>query len=172
MKNESLLLLRRAISGDKNAFGELYGLYYTDMYRFALFYLGSKADAEDTVNDAVLSVWKSVDKISDCEKFKHYLFKALSNCCKKSLRHIYKTREQIDFDGLLLSDGKDYTYAAEVYEMLNVLKPDERKIISMSVMCGYTSNEIAASLNIPAATVRSKQSRALQKLRLYYNAEF
>jgi DNA-binding protein WhiA len=49
------VLISKSVGGDKDAFGKLYGLYYRDMYRFALFYLGSREDAEDAVQEAFLA---------------------------------------------------------------------------------------------------------------------
>ncbi|MDE6968361.1 MAG: sigma-70 family RNA polymerase sigma factor, partial [Eubacterium sp.] len=45
------------------------------------------------------------------------------------------------------------------------LAPEERMIIAMHVFAGYTSREIAKQLHMNENTVRSKESRALKKMR-------
>ena len=48
MENEIIVTLTgKARLGDKEAFGELYSLCFTDLYKYALFCLGNREEAED-----------------------------------------------------------------------------------------------------------------------------
>ena len=59
---ENRELVKQAKLGKKEAFAELYETVYEDMYRFALYVLKDRDDAEDavaeTVADAFESIWK------------------------------------------------------------------------------------------------------------------
>ena len=57
--------------------------------------------------------------------------------------------------------------ASELKEALAILYEDEKDIVLLSVVAGYTSKEIAEMLGLKASTVRSKQSRALAKMRKF-----
>lgn len=58
------------------------------------------------------------------------------------------------------------TRRAELSEALGTLSPEERQIVLLSVLEGYTTREIASMLEMPQGTVSSKLSRSLKKLRL------
>ena len=58
------------------------------------------------------------------------------------------------------------TRRAELSEALGTLSPEERQIVLLSVLEGYTMREIASMLEMPQGTVSSKLSRSLKKLRL------
>ena len=59
----------------------------------------------------------------------------------------------------------DYEQHFDVKEAFARLEEEERMILSYSVFAGYGSEEIAQMLEMNAATVRSKKSRALGKMR-------
>lgn len=51
--NQNLQQIKQAKSGDTDAFANLYRIYYTDLYRFALYTLKNPADAEDAVSETI-----------------------------------------------------------------------------------------------------------------------
>ena len=77
-------LVRKAQNGDVEAFGELYEIYSKDMFRFAWYYTGTEAVAEDCVSEAALAAFQKITELRKTEAFKSWLFKILFNCCKKS----------------------------------------------------------------------------------------
>ncbi|OJU14818.1 MAG: hypothetical protein BGN88_14175 [Clostridiales bacterium 43-6] len=162
-------LTTRAKYGDKEAFGELYALIWRDLYKYALFYLGNREDAEDAVGEAVIAAYSSIYQLREPDAFKGWMYKLLSNSCKKKLKTIIQGRNSLRFDGLELSydimSSEEMHTAAELYESLNSLSPVERQIILLSVVGGYKSDEIARLLHKPSGTVRSALCRALKKLR-------
>ena len=64
-----------------------------------------------------------------------------------------------------LSENPDYAQQTQVREAFASLEEEERAILSFSVFGGYKSEEIAKMLEKNPATVRSKKSRALGKMR-------
>lgn len=159
MTDEILKLAVYAKGGDKEAYGKLYEHYSNDMYRFALSICKNKSDAEDAVQDAALSVFKSMHCLYNPAKFKIYLFTALSNACKKTFRE--KTEELPE---TLLYETEDFI-SADVKKALDLLDTASREIILLSAVGGFKSGEIAKILDMPSVTVRTKKRRALSKMR-------
>jgi RNA polymerase sigma-70 factor (ECF subfamily) len=160
----SLNLIRRARSGDADAFAELYGEIYKDMYRFALYTLRNTADAEDAVSEAVADAYASIRKLKKAEAFKSWIFKILTNKCTDRLRE--KSRQAGELDEQVLDEGsspgpEEGTF---VRQLFLELAEDERLIIAMHVFGGYKSREIAEILHMNENTVRSKESRGLKKM--------
>jgi len=162
-------LTEQAKAGDADAFGVLYEAHARDMYRYALYALGSETLAQDAVQQAALSAWRSIRALRDPERFRPWLFRILCNACKRQLRGKYAPVDSLEdrFHDLPAEDAP-LGLALELRQALAALPGDEREIILLSVLGGYESREIGLALGLPAGTVRSKLSRALAKLRKEY----
>ena len=159
MTDDILKLAVYAKGGDKEAYGKLYEHYSNDMYRFALSICKNKSDAEDAVQEAALSVFKSIHCLYDPTKFKAYLFTALSNACKKTF-----SVKAIEIPETLTYETEDFI-SADVKKALDLLDTSSREIVLLSAVGGFKSGEIAKILDIPSVTVRTKKRRALMRMR-------
>lgn len=162
--NTELQLVKRAKHGDAEAFAELYQNIYQNLYRFALYMLGNPADAEDVVSDAVTDAWVTIGKLRADEAFQGWLFRILSNKCKRK-RKEYANRPLGFAEEIGERAGTDDL--AENYQLRTVfgeLAKEDRMIIGMHVFGGYTSKEIAEITGMNANTVRSRESRALKRM--------
>ena len=164
--------LRRAAGGDANAFGSLYAEIAADLYRFALWSLKNKEDAEDAVQEACLSAWKGLTNLKKPEAFKSWMLKILSNRCRDVLRQRSGVRlvELSDAEGELPPVWADFPEDG-AKDLLSGLSDEDRQIVLLSVYAGFKSGEIGESLGLKAATVRSRLSRALQQIRLKMEEE-
>lgn len=163
-------LTRRAIGGDAAAFGELYEEMSGELYRYAVYVLGSREQAEDAVQDAVVSAFAGISGLKNEGSFKPWVFKILSNICKQHISELCRARKNssIDSDEFSvspLSDDSDVNLSAELSSALGSLSLNEKNIVLLSAVAGFTSVEISESTGIPPATVRSKLARSLKKLR-------
>ena len=57
---EELQLIRRAKRGDVKAFSRLYAGIYTELYKFALYTIRHRQDAEDAVSETVMIAWEKM----------------------------------------------------------------------------------------------------------------
>ena len=163
-------LVTLAKNGSAEAFGELYEIYYKDMYCYACYVTGSESLAQDAVSDAVLSAFQQIGSLRKPAAFKGWLFKILCASCKryyteneKKKSVVYLDDENGGFDEPSVLDDLDISI--ELRNALQALAPDEREIVLLSVVSDYKSHEIAEILDCPSSTVRSKLKRSLEKLR-------
>ena len=56
-------LVKKAKSGDKNAFCTLYAAYKDKLYRYAFYKLGNCEDAQDAVSDCIISAFENIKNI-------------------------------------------------------------------------------------------------------------
>ncbi|HOA33671.1 MAG TPA: RNA polymerase sigma factor [Clostridiales bacterium] len=160
--------VQKAMSGDADAFAQLYSLYAADLYRFALCYLKNEKDAQDAVQDAVLLAFSKIGSLRNEGAFKSWLFKILSNCCKTRLMKNSAAPVFADISSAEHLGSDEYLPASlksELLEVLDTLKDEEREIVLLSALAGYKSHEIAKMLGCPSSTVRSRLARALKKMR-------
>ncbi len=160
-------LVRRAKSGDKIAFSELYDFFKDDMYRFAYYYLGLREAAEDCVSEATLIAFQKLPSLKKDSAFKSWLFKILHNCCNKAIREIAEAKNNVELSSLssLSEPFDDKSEALSLLSALNSLDSTDREIIVLYFSCGYTSREIGELFALNDSTVRSKIKRTTEKLR-------
>ena len=163
-------LVTQAQAGSRAAFGELYESLAGDLYRMALYTLGSQQDAEDAGADTFAEAWKGIKNLREPEAFRSWMFRILSARCKRQVAQIVTRKKEIDLDSYYETAEEaapeTATRRAELSEALGTLSPEERQIVLLSVLEGYTTREIASMLEMPQGTVSSKLSRSLKKLRL------
>ena len=163
--------VRRAQAGDAGAFAELYSLVYKDLYRIALLNLNNQHDASDVVSDTVLEAYTSISKLRDEKAFKAWIIKILTVKIKnkrKEYNEINNFREDVDdlSDAEEAAVSKEMDFGSiEVMEGFKQLSEEERMVLSLSVVSGYKSEEIARMFGTNANTVRSKVARAKARLK-------
>ena len=161
MSKEMNNIVLSAMSGDRDAYGLLYEKYALDMYRFALGICKNTYDAQDAVQETAVAVFKSMHSLKNPEKFKSYLFSALSNTCKKVLS---KNNNIVEFEDTGYTDS-EIEFSLPVREALDKLNDISKEIVLLSVVGGFKSHEIGKIMSLPSATVRTKLRRALSQLR-------
>lgn len=163
--------VKKARAGDADAFAELYSLVYKELYHIALVNLKNQHDASDVVSDTVLEAYSSIKKLRDEKAFKAWIIKILTVKIKNKQKEYIKKRDyQTDLDDLENSveqkESGEINYSGlEIMEEFRRLNEEERLILSLSVVSGYTSEEIAKATGLSANTVRSKAARAKIKLK-------
>lgn len=165
-------LIAKASSGDRNAFGELYNFCYKDLYKFALYTLGNADDAADVVSDTFVDIWRGLPKLREPEAFSSWAFRILSVHCKREIGTIIKKRSTFNIDDLIETPSdesgsveEDISESAALAAAMAQLEPEERMIVVLSVLHGYTNREIAEMTGKPQGTISSKLHRTYAKLR-------
>ncbi len=164
-------IVKKAIEGDAQAFGELYDSLATELYKVALYTLKNPQDAEDAVAETFLDAYKGIKNLSDETKVKNWFFTILSAKCKRQISNYIKKKDETDLDTLSeigiepISEDITDTSRLEVRDALLEVSLEEREIINLSVLMGYTVKEISEIIGLPQGTVSSKLYRAFKKLR-------
>lgn len=163
--------VKMARAGDADSFAKLYALVYKDLYRIALINLNNNQhDASDVVSDTVLEAYSSIKNLRDEKAFKSWIIKILAAKIKrKQKEYIQKKNFSNELDILdsveqEKSDEINYN-GLEVMDEFAKLDEEDRLVLSLGVVSGYKSEEIAGMLGMSANTVRSKAARAKLKLK-------
>ena len=115
------------------------------------------------MSEAVLSAYSGIRKLRKAEAFRGWMFQITTNICKKKRKEYLKRSEELQENTI---EWVDHTQEAlDVHKALRLLSEEERCIVGMSVLAGYTSDEIGKNLRLKPGTVRSKLSRSLEKMR-------
>ena len=128
------------------------------LYRAALAILGDPQEAEDAVQDAFVKYLEKAP--ADLRSPSAWLMRVLVNGCKSRLRLAWRQVTQLP-DTLPAPSPEE----KEELEELWSLPPEERAAIHLFYYEGYSTQEIAQMTDVAPGTVRSRLSRARDRLR-------
>ena len=161
--------VRLAREGSTEAFARLYATVYEDLNHIALYSLRSPHDAADTVSDTVLDAFCSIKKLRSPEKFRSWIMTILAAKIKRKQRSYFEPADELN-ENTDLTESFDFE-SVELREAVENLDTESRLLLSMSVLEGYSSDEISQVCGIKPSTVRSRLTRIKQKLRLELTPE-
>ena len=158
-----------AIKGDVESFEKLYDDISLDLYKYAFYTLGNAHDAEDVVSETFLEAIKGIKNLRQAENFKSWMFKILSARMKRKISTYVRDKKNVDFeemlDAPLKSDDVNQIENIMLQKALQSITQDERQIVLLATIEGYTTKEVARMLNMPQGTVSSKLHRTLKKMK-------
>ncbi|MBQ9022586.1 MAG: RNA polymerase sigma factor [Eubacterium sp.] len=158
----------KIIHYDVDAFCQIYEQYKDRLYRYAFYRLGNAQDAEDAVSECVLSAYRQIRQLRDAKAFPAWIFKILSAVCAKLISQQAERRKTVSLDAASSPDRIEaVTLRLDLQHALEQLAAEEKEIVLLSLVAGFTSQEIAQMTGGRPGTVRSKQSRSLAKMRAY-----
>lgn len=129
------------------------------LYRAALAILGSRQEAEDAVQDTFLAFWEKAPP--DLRDEGAWLMRVLVNNCRSRLRTAVRRATLPLWEDLPAPEAEEHGLLEELY----ALPPQDRAVIHLFYYEGCSTREIARILNCRPGTVRSRLSRARDKLR-------
>ncbi len=155
------------------AFDVLFRRYNGKVYRFALKFNLSQADAEEIVQEAFCGIWENRANIDSGKKFESYLFGIARNQIHSFLRKKMLFIKYLDYfenDTLQqATDPYDDLQYVELKQFLSryirMLPPRRREIFELSRFDRLTYQQIAKKLNISENTVDTQIRHALNFLK-------
>ena len=170
-KMDERTLIKRAVTGDKEAFAALYMMYRDRLYRYAYFRLGNDDDAEDAVSACITSAFEDIYTLRNEKAFGSWIFRILYRACCS----ILSDRIAADHDGEEALESvpaaDNSAVSPEIKEAIGILRDSDRDVVLLSVVAGYNSREIADIMSTKPATVRSRLARGLRKMREFLTEE-
>jgi RNA polymerase sigma-70 factor (ECF subfamily) len=153
------------------------------LYRRAYRYVGDPHDAEDAVQDALLSAYRHLDQFKGAAQMTTWLTTIVMNSARTQLRRRPR-QPHISLDEQLFED-QDYSMSDRLADVrpgpesecirseshrylmqfMTALSPALRKVIQLRVMDGLTTSKAADILGVSGGTVKSQVSRARAKLK-------
>jgi RNA polymerase sigma-70 factor (ECF subfamily) len=165
-------LLASHLAGDGDAFGELVRRHQGRLWAVALRTLGDREEAADALQDALLSAYRRADSYRGEARVTTWLHRIVVNACLDRVRResVRPTVPLPEREGADPADPRDplaeRETAVEVQAALATLPADQRVAIVLVDLQGMSVDEVAAVLQVPAGTVKSRCSRGRARLAL------
>ena len=163
-------LLCRIGGTDREAFRQLYLRYHTRLARFLQRVLGRPGDVEDVVNDAMLVVWQRAGDFRGASRVSTWIFSISRNCALAANRRgaIRARADALEIQGTatVTDDCTDATEARQILDWgLARLPVDQRVVLVLAYYLDCSCEDIAAIVNCPVNTVKTRLFNARRKLR-------
>ena len=165
-------VLQRIAAGDARAVQECIETYSGLVWSLARRFTRSAADAEDAVQEIFLDLWKSADRFEP-ERASEKTFVAmvarrrLIDLLRRAERRpqLAPIPEDFDFPGDQHERLEQSVEASLAARTLSALKPEQRRVLLLSVYHGMSHGEIVESTGLPLGTVKSHIRRGLAEIR-------
>lgn len=163
-------LLTRCANGDLLAFRELYDRWKTPLYTLAYRFHGNREDAEDSLQEAFVSMYRSVGSFRGDAKFESWMYRIVMNTCISSRRPRRTTEKGLDFSDEALHPrsapaGGDAVLRDILESEIALLPELQRAVFLLYAGQGLTHADIATVLRIGVGTSKSYYHRARAALR-------
>ena len=173
--------VKKAASGDADAFEQLVLKYQTPIYNLCFRMVGNAEDAADLSQESFLKAWNHLSSFHFEAAFSTWLYRLASNTCLDFLRSV-KRHPQVSLT-VEDNDGEEATLdipdsapspeeslisseeAALLARAMAELEPEQRQILTLRVVNEMSYADIADILCIREGTVKSRLSRAREALR-------
>lgn len=169
-------LIIKAQKGDKEAFTQVILHIKNDLYKIAKMRTTNEEDIQDIVQETMIDAYKHIRKLKEPSKFKSWIIKILINNSNKLYNKKIANKEIYDNYDIEFykdeikscADIKLKEDTLDFYEMIKNLKYEERIIIILYYGEKYTTKEIGKILNTNENTIKTRLSRAKNKIKEKY----
>ncbi len=167
------IILKRIASGDKTAVQECLDTYGGLVWSLARRMSPNGDDAEDAVQEIFIDVWKNAARFDEAQASETTFVAMIAR--RRLIDRLRKTNRQPNIDSLedVLAEpagNKDtdmqmYVEAKEAAQAMKNLRPEQRQILHLSIVQGFSHQEIADALTMPLGTVKTHARRGLLQVR-------
>lgn len=179
MREQEQVWVEQARQGDQRAFGHLVHAYQKPVFNLTYRMLGNAHEAEDAAQETFLRAYASLRQYNPDHKFSTWLFSIANHHCIDRLRKRRATLVSIDDNPVLENmegdapEPEDRALAgeqsAEIQKLINQLEPDYRMPLILRYWEDYSYEEIAQTLELTVAAVKSRLFRARQQIAKLYS---
>ena len=142
--------------------------YWDTVYRVALNICGNAFDAEDAVQEVMLKFHTQAcvrgKRFDSQAHVKHWLIRVTVNVCRNSLRSFWR-KNRVSLDELAEVTVFDSPGQGELFMAVMSLPEQHRAVLYLHYYEDYDTKSIAALLGLSEAHVRTRLSRARNKLK-------
>ncbi|MBI2594181.1 RNA polymerase sigma factor [Candidatus Curtissbacteria bacterium] len=168
--DDLIKLITQAQAGDKDAFGQIYELFYPRIYRYCQFNLDREL-AQDLCQETFLRAWKALPSFSHKKggSFQAFLFKIARNLiidfARKKKEFPLRDYQEIETNEELAEQTDREFEKERLGRALSQLADSERQIIILRYFEEMTVFEVAKIVGVREGALRVRVHRILKKLK-------
>lgn len=165
-------LIKKAQTGDRDAYGAIYEFFLKKIFRFIYYLAGDRILAEDLTQETFLKGWKSIASYQAKKggSFQAFLYKIARNCVVDWQR---KKKEQRIIEGFDVASGENLEETVNknedekvVWDALDKLDEEEKQIMILRYFEDLPTQDVAEIIKVNDGALRVRIHRILKKLKL------
>ncbi|ABR49266.1 RNA polymerase, sigma-24 subunit, ECF subfamily [Alkaliphilus metalliredigens QYMF] len=182
LNQQEATLIEKSKDGDSESFEKLILQHQKKAFNIAYRMLGNLEDANDVTQEALLKAYRAINRFQEKSSFSTWLYTIVTNTCVDFIRKNRKTKVvYLDRE----YEGEEGQYKREVYDdengpeellekkevqrlihdAINLLNYEQRKVIILRDIEGFSYREIAEILDCAEGTIKSRINRARSNLK-------
>lgn len=172
-------LIRHVANGDAAAWEPLVLAHQEAVFRLSYLLLGDPDDAEDVAQETFLRAWKHLKRFDPTRPLRPWLLSIASNLASNRRRSAGRyfaalTRAFRDEPASVTIEEKSsqHMQANDLWKAVRTLNVADQKIVYLRYFLDLSVAETAEVLQVADGTVKSRLSRALEKLRKVIQQDF
>ena len=165
-------LLARVAAGEVAAFEQLYRSYHPRLGRFLALMTARRAIVEEALNDTMMVVWRRAATYNHACKVSTWIFAIAYRVALKALREQDEAVGPADADALPSADDdperrhRERQTRAALGRALAALSAEQRSVVVLTYFHDLPYAEIAAIVDCPVDTVKTRMFHARRRLKL------
>ncbi len=169
----SQTILQRIADGDSAAVKDCLDNYGGLIWSLARKMLPNQNEAEDAVQEIFIEIWKNAERFDENQSSETTFVAMIAR--RRLIDRLRKVTRQPNIDSFeemvyepARVEGTDLqtsVEAGQAAEVINTLRPEQRKVLELSIVQGYSHSEISEALDMPLGTVKTHARRGLIQVR-------
>ena len=166
-------LVERARDGDRDAFATLAADAVSRLFNTAQLMLGDRDLADDAVQEALVCAWRDLKGLRDPDGFDAWLRRILVRCVYREAGRERRSSRTVRVAEIPAHPdaSRDLEARDTVERGFRRLRPEHRAVLVLHHYLGFSDDEAADALSVPAGTIKSRLSRATAALRAELEAD-
>ena len=159
-------LLDLFISGEKDALSEIFLRHKSKMKSVAYRITKNDQDAEDVVQNSMISIMKSAHKFRGESAVTTWIYKIVSNAAIDKLRALKSVQSLENLNEFIVNESQisQKDFSLDLLNALNSLPINQREVVFLIDFEGFTIKDAAKKLKCAPGTIKSRCHRAHEKL--------
>lgn len=181
MTDAEKILLKKSKDGDVESFEKLIKRHQKNIYNIAYRMMGNEEDAKDVAQEAIIKIYKYIDRFRGDSDFSTWVYRIAINACKDELRKkkhnvVYLDQEIQTANGTLKNQLEDQGMKPDeiaenlelnntIQEAISKLPEINRVVVILRDIQGFSYEDISKALECPVGTVKSRINRGRKLLK-------
>ena len=164
---------------DADAWAQLVQLHQQPIFRLAYLLLGDPDDAQDVAQETFLRAYHALEHFDSARPLRPWLMRITTNLChnwRRSVSRYLATLQQVlqrdSTPHTAVQQAEQHLEAELIWKAVQRLRLEDQQVIYLRYFMDCSEAETAEVLGVAQGTVKSRQHRALARLRGVLEKEF